>query len=113
MRTAFNRQDVGEDTTSILVADDADGCRKKNPVGKGSELWFRPHLIPESDSVRWQWTYWVKDDGHADKSEACIGDDGHVHDVCDRSPSCINRCIRRGSNNCGTLGTEVWNSVDR
>ena len=33
-------------------------------------------------------------------SEACIGDDEHVHNVCDCSPSCISRCIRRGSSNC-------------
>ena len=50
------------------------------------------------------------DDGDADKSEACIGDDGHVHNVCDCSASCINRCIRRGLVNCGTQGAEVWNS---
>ena len=31
-RTACNREDVGGDTTTILVADDVDGRRNKSPV---------------------------------------------------------------------------------
>ena len=50
------------------------------------------------------------DDGDADENEARTCEDGHVHDVCDCGPSCVDRCSRRGSNNCGILGTEVWDS---
>ena len=61
--TTCSGKDVGEDTTKILVADDEDGGRKESSVvlsaGKGSELRFRLRLIQGSDSVRWQWTFWV------------------------------------------------------
>ena len=98
-------------------------------VDSDSIRWERPNeeiaTIPEEDEAIAQVFNWAgtademsdgsghigsNDVGDTDKSKACIADDGHVHDVRDCSPSCINRCIRRGSSNCGTLGTEVWNS---
>ena len=120
MRTACNREDVGEDTTTILVADDEDGCRKKSPVvlkPSSTECQLEKEASCGSGPIRSrnQIQYdgsghiWSNDDGDADKSETCACFDGSFHDLCDCSPSCINRCIRRGSSNCGTLGTEVWN----
>ena len=43
-RTPCNREDVDENTTTILVADDEDGRRKKSPV----------MLKPSSTECQWE-----------------------------------------------------------